>query len=199
MNINCDYFPTLQSRITYINNCLKGALYAQILPYIKKGICQLKDYKDILDILDQAFGDPNRVNNACNKLFRFQQNNKEFSLFFAKFQHLALEGEMPEETLSILLEQSINQELKGMLIHNQPPTQDYHEFAKFLQELENCCQHYKINLQLTSRNYLIITRTATSQLSRTNYTTLPRTMENPALQYTQPAIYNNTIDLLSIY
>ena len=94
--------------MTYVNNCLKGALYAQILPYIKKGICQLKDYEDILDILDRAFGDPNRVNNACNKLFRFRQNNKEFGLFFAEFQRLALEGEMPEETLSILLEQSIN-------------------------------------------------------------------------------------------
>ena len=118
MNINYDCFPTPQSRIIYVNNCLKGALYAQILPYIKKGICQLKDYKDILDILDQAFGDPNRVNNARNKLFRFQQNNKEFGLFFAEFQCLALEGEMPEETLSILLEQLINQELKGMLMYN---------------------------------------------------------------------------------
>ena len=88
----------------YVNNCLKGALYAQILPYVKKRICQLKDYKDILDILDQAFGDLNCVNNACNELFCFQQNNKEFGLFFTKFQYLALEGEMPEETLSILLE-----------------------------------------------------------------------------------------------
>ena len=85
-----------------------------------------------------------------------------------------------------------------MLMHNQPPTQDYHEFAKFLQELENHRRHYEINLQSTSRNYPIITRTATSQLSRINYTTLPRTMENPALQYTQPAVYNNTMDLLSI-
>jgi hypothetical protein len=169
--------------MTYVNNRLKGAPYAQILPYIKKGICQLKDYKDILDILDQAFGDPNHVNNTCNELFCFQQNNKEFGLFFTEFQHLALEGEMPEETLSILLEQSINQELKGMLMHNQPPTQEYYEFAKFLQELENHCQYYEINLQPASRNYPIITRTATSQPLRTSYsTTTPKTIENPTLQ-----------------
>ncbi|KAH1269409.1 hypothetical protein KXW53_000867 [Aspergillus fumigatus] len=48
---------------------LKGAPYAQILPYIKKGICTLNDYQDILDILERAFGDPNRVNNARNELF----------------------------------------------------------------------------------------------------------------------------------
>ncbi|CBF82237.1 hypothetical protein AN5254.2 [Aspergillus nidulans FGSC A4] len=137
MNINRDCFPTPQSRMTYVNNRLKGAPYAQILPYVKKGICQLKDYEDILDILDRAFGDPNRVNNARNELFRFRQNNKEFGLFFAEFQRLALEGEMPEETLSILLEQSINRELKGMLMHNQPPTQDYHDEFDLLSSYRN--------------------------------------------------------------
>jgi hypothetical protein len=92
---------------------------------------------------------------------------------------------MPEETLSTLLEQLINQELKGMLIYNQPPTQEYHEFAKFLQELKNCYQYYKINLQPASRNYPVITRTATSQLLRTSYsTTIPKTIENPTLQQT---------------
>ena len=85
-------------------------------------------------------------------------------------------------------------------MHNQLPTQEYHEFAKFLQELENYCQYYEINLQPASRNYPVITRTVTSQLSRTNYnTTLPRTIENTAPQLTQPAVYNNAMDLLSIY
>jgi hypothetical protein len=199
MNVNRDRFPTPQSRMTYVNNRLKGAPYAQILPYVKKGICQLKDYEDILDILDRAFGDPNRVNNARNELFRFRQNNKEFGLFFAEFQRLALEGEMPEETLSTLLEQSINRELKGMLMHNQPPTREYHEFAKFLQELENRRRHYEINLQPASRNYPTITRTATSQPLRTSYsTTTPKTMENPTLQRTQPTVHNDAMDLSSI-
>lgn len=60
MNVNLDRFPTPQSRMAYVNNRLKGAPYAQILPYIKRGICTLDDYQDILDILERAFGDPNR-------------------------------------------------------------------------------------------------------------------------------------------
>ncbi|KAG0158414.1 hypothetical protein PDIDSM_5928 [Penicillium digitatum] len=68
--------------------------YAQILPSIRDGICQLNDFTDILDILERAFGDPNRARNARNELYRLRQGNKEFSLFFAEFQRLAMEGEM---------------------------------------------------------------------------------------------------------
>lgn len=143
MNVNRDRFPSAQSRMTYVTNRLKGPPYAQILPYIHRGICQLTDYEEILDILDRAFGDPNRVNNARNDLFRLRQTNKDFGVFFAEFQRLALEGEMPEETLPTLLEQAINRELRSMLMHNEPPSRKYHEFAAFLQDLENRRRHYE--------------------------------------------------------
>ncbi|XP_077660544.1 uncharacterized protein AFUA_3G09420 [Aspergillus fumigatus Af293] len=73
------------------------------------------------------------------------QTNKEFGTFFAEFQRLALEGEMPEETLPTLLKQAISYELWSMLMHNQPPSQEYHQFARFLQELENCRRQYTTN------------------------------------------------------
>jgi hypothetical protein len=132
MNVNCNHFLSAQSHITYVTNCLKGPPYAQILPYIYRGICQLTNYEEILDILDCAFGDPNQVNNTCNDLFCLQQTNKDFGVFFAEFQHLALEGEMPEETLPTLLEQAINHKLHSMLMHNKPSSQKYHKFAAFL-------------------------------------------------------------------
>jgi hypothetical protein len=143
MNVNRDRYPTPQSRMTYVTNRLRGPPYAQILPYIKEGICQLPDYKDILDLLDRAFGDQNRVNNARNDLFRLRQTNKDFSTFFAEFQRLALEGEMSQDALPTLLEQAISRELRSMLVHNEPPSRDYHRFANFLQDLENRRRHYE--------------------------------------------------------
>lgn len=143
MNVNYDRFLTPQSRMTYVTNRLKGQPYAQILPYIKKGVCCLSDYEEILDHLEHAFGDPNRVNNARSELFRLRQANKDFSIFFAEFQRLALEGEMSEDSLPVLLEQAINRELRAMLIHHEPPSRQYHNFAKFLQGLENRRQHYE--------------------------------------------------------
>jgi hypothetical protein len=143
LNANRDRFPTPESRMAYVTNRLSGDPYAQVLPYIKEGVCQLPDYKDILTLLDRAFGDPNRVNNARNDLFRLRQTNKDFGIFFAEFQRLALEGEMTEDALSTLLEQAINRELRSMLMHNEPPSREYHQFASFLQDLENRRRHYE--------------------------------------------------------
>ncbi|KAG0158110.1 hypothetical protein PDIDSM_5623 [Penicillium digitatum] len=116
LNINRDRFPTPQSRMTYVTNRLKGIPYAQILPYIRDGICQLNDFTDILDILERAFGDPNRARNARNELI----------------PALAMEGEMHNEALPTMLEQAINRELKGMLLHHEPPKGDYLDLARFL-------------------------------------------------------------------
>jgi hypothetical protein len=71
--------------MAYMTNRLSSNPYAQILPYIKKGVYQLSNYKDILTLLDRAFSDPNRINNARNDLFRLCQTNKDFGTFFTEF------------------------------------------------------------------------------------------------------------------
>lgn len=152
MNVNRDRFPTALSRMAYVSNRLKGQPYAQILPYIKDGVCTLNDYDEMLKILDRAFGDPNRINNARRDLFGLRQNNKDFGMFFAEFQRLALEGEVSEETLPTLLEQAVNRELRGMLMHNEPPSREYHVFANFLQDLENRRRQYETAPAPSARN-----------------------------------------------
>ncbi len=159
MKVNRDRFPTTQSRMAYVTNRLKGPPYAQILPYIKDGECQLSDYDEVLRILDRAFGDPNRVNNARSDLFRLRQNNKDFSLFFAEFQRLALEGEMSEDALSVLLEQAISRELRAMLMHHEPPNRQYPEFANFLQDLENRRHYYENTPAPVSKTYSAVPKT----------------------------------------
>lgn len=64
MKANYDRFPTTQCRMAYVINRVKGPEYAQILPYIKEGVCELSGYNMILDELNDAVGDPNLVNNA---------------------------------------------------------------------------------------------------------------------------------------
>jgi hypothetical protein len=153
MKANRDRFPTPQSRMAYVTNRLKGPAYAQILPHIKEGVCQLSDYDKILDQLDRAFGDPNLVNNARNDLFRLRQSNRDFSTFFAEFQRLALEGQMSEEALPTLLEQAISRELRSMLLHHEPPSREYHQYAAFLQNLENRRQRFNQAVPTPGRSY----------------------------------------------
>lgn len=187
MNVNHDRYPTPQSRMTYVTNRLRGAPYAQVLPYIKRGICQLEDYEEILQILDRAFGDPNRVNNARNELFRLRQANKEFGMFFAEFQRLALEGEMSEDVLPTLLEQAINRELRGMLMHSEPPSREYHQFANFLQDLENRRRHYDNNPSSVARTY--------ASATKPNHTTHP---VRPAEHSATPQSAENSTDAMDL-
>ncbi|VTO86832.1 unnamed protein product [Fusarium graminearum] len=85
LKANHDRFPTALARMSYVTGRLSGRAYAQVLPHIKLGECQLPDYPDIIDLLERAFGDPNRINNARAELFRLRQTHKDFSTFFAEF------------------------------------------------------------------------------------------------------------------
>ncbi|PHH49893.1 Retrotransposon-derived protein PEG10 [Ceratocystis fimbriata CBS 114723] len=115
MTTNHDRFPTAQARMAYVNN----------------------HYQEVLKVLDRAYGEPDQMNRACTKLFRLRQGNKDFATFFSEFQRLALVGKVSEATLPTLLEQNISKELRAMLLHHDPPSYEYHQFANFLQTLES--------------------------------------------------------------
>ena len=180
LTVNRDRFPSSQSRCSYVTSRLSGQPYAQILPYIHRGVCQLNDYEDILDILDRAFGDPNRVNNARNELFQLRQANKDFSSFFAEFQRLALEGEMAEDALPTLLEQAVNRELRSMLMHHEPPSRNYLQFATFLQDLENRRRQYGVPPATVVKPYAQVSRSNPVRAAGPLAPVLRRREENPS-------------------
>lgn len=148
MTTNQDRFPTTQSRLTYVAGRLIGRAYELVLPKIRYGIPQFVDYTELLLDLESAFGDPDRIQNAQNKLYRLRQNNLDFSVFYAEFQRLALEGEMPNSGLTPLLTQAISRELQDMLLHNPAPSREYQTYARHLQELDN---RYRQHQQQTVR------------------------------------------------
>ena len=149
MNANADRFPLATNRMTYVAGRLTGSAYALMLPKIQYGIPQFVDYPQMLEYLEQAFGDPDRAQNAQNKLFQLRQKNLDFSAYFSEFQRLALEGDMPESALTPLLFQGISRELQDMLLHNPPPSQEFSAYASHLQKLDN---RYRQHQQQVARN-----------------------------------------------
>ena len=91
----------------------------------------------MLSYLEKAFGDPDRKQNAENKLYNLKQRNLDFSVFFAEFERLALKSEVPEAALPPLLSQGVSREIQDMLLHNPAPTREYRAFARHLQTLDN--------------------------------------------------------------
>lgn len=137
MTANLDRFPSAASRLTYVAGRLQGDAYNLLLPKMKYGVPQFVDYQQLLEFLESAYGDPDRVQNAQNTLYRLKQRNQEFSTFIAEFDRLAQEGEMAEEALAPLLTQAISRELQDMLLHNEAPTQEYRAYTRHLQKLDN--------------------------------------------------------------
>ena len=149
MNANADRFPHATNRMTYVAGRLTGKAYSLILPKIKYGIPQFIDYPQMLEYLEKAFGDPDRTQNAQNKLFQLKQRNSDFSAYFSEFQRLALESEMPENALVPLLFQGISRELQDMLLHSPAPSSEYTAYVNHLQTLDN---RYRQHQQQVSRN-----------------------------------------------
>ena len=199
LTANCDRFETPISRMTYTMSRLSGDAYNLILLHTSFGVCTLPDYENILHKLDHAFGDPNRVNNARTELFCLRQSNKEFHVFIAEFQRLALEGEMNEDSLPTFLEQAISRELKSMLMNNEPASQEYHAFAKHLQDLDNRMRYYS-NLSALKP---IPPTFATVASKPARYETRPSTTARPATPpatqavVTVPATRGDPMDLSS--
>jgi hypothetical protein len=181
MKANADRFPTATARLTYIAGRLTGKAYDLILPKTVYGVPEFVDYPEMLKYLEDAFGDPDRVQNAQNKLYQLKQKNLDFSVYFSEFQRLALEGEMPEDALTPLLFQGISRELQDMLLHNPSPSRKYRDYANHLQGLDN---RYRQHQQQVARTRNPTTpRPATSYAATTRPTTTasetPRHVQSP--------------------
>ena len=137
LTVNRDRFRTSQERMTYVTSRLSGNAYAQIAPHITRGNHDFTDFEEILRLLEVAFGDPDRVQNAQNELFRLRQKQSDFSSFHAEFERLSLEGELPEIARAPLLMQNISRDLHEMLLHTPAPSKDYRPLVRHLQELDN--------------------------------------------------------------
>jgi hypothetical protein len=85
-----------------------------------------------LNLIEEAFRDPNQVQNAQNVLYCLRQKNQDFSTFHAEFERLALEGEMIEASLGTLLMQNISFELYEMLLHTPTPSKEYRPLVRHL-------------------------------------------------------------------
>ena len=85
-----------------------------------------------MNLIEEAFRDPNRVQNAQNALYRLRQKNQDFSTFHTEFERLALKGEMIEASLGTLLMQNISFELHEMLLHTPALSKEYRPLIRHL-------------------------------------------------------------------
>jgi hypothetical protein len=146
--VNLDRYPTAVGRMAYVNSRLNDESYRLIQPYILHGVCRLRDYQDILDILQKAYGDPNEARTARRKLDAIKQRDRDFATFYAEFQSLSLDSGIEGDALAPLLEKAVSRELHEMLLNNPPANYGYQTLVTHFQGLDIRLQEYRESSRL---------------------------------------------------
>jgi hypothetical protein len=81
-------FPSEQSKLRYAFSRLEGAALEQMIHLVQNNRMNLKTFEAFVTSLDEAYGDPDRVNTAERTLAKLRQGNWDFVTYYAEFQHL---------------------------------------------------------------------------------------------------------------
>ncbi|KAH8149539.1 uncharacterized protein LAJ45_06167 [Morchella importuna] len=102
-------------------NRLESVAANQFLQYVGEEGIALPSMLRFYEILDTAFGDPDRMCTARRNLRNIRQRNRTFADYFTEFQRYAAESEMDEASRIEALMEGINVELDESMIHHETP------------------------------------------------------------------------------
>jgi len=130
-------FPDKQSKMRYAFNRLRGVGLGQILPHVREnGIIGLEDIPALIQLLEAAFGDPNRVATAERKMREIKQKNREFSQYYAEFQVIAADLDWNPSALRNALRIGLSEEMKDSITYSDMP-EDLPAFVTVCQKRDN--------------------------------------------------------------
>jgi len=115
-------FPDEQSKMRYAFNRLRRVALAQILPHVREdGTIGLEDLPAFIQLLEAAFGDPDRVATTEGKMKDIKQKNREFSQYYAEFQVIAADLYSNPSALRKALRMGLSEEMKDSFTYSDMP------------------------------------------------------------------------------
>ena len=134
---DAERMPTEQSRLRYAFSRLEGIALAQVLPHVQDTHINLANVAAVIQLLEEAFGDPDRVATAFRELAALRQKDREFSLYLADFQRIAADLTLGEQSKIEHLRSGLSNELKDTLTGVLEVPEDYAGFVRACQKLDN--------------------------------------------------------------
>jgi hypothetical protein len=117
-------FSDEQSKMRYAFNRLSGLALRQILPHVREdGEIDLGDLTAFIQLLQAAFGDPDRLATAERNMPEIKQKNREFSQYYAEFQVIAADLDWNPLDLRNALRSGLSEEMKDTFIHTDLPNE----------------------------------------------------------------------------
>ena len=129
-------FPDVQHQLRYAAGRLSGIAFDQVLPLIQGTKVVLSDLESFVTLLENAFGDPDRMATAERKLENLKQRNQDFASYYAEFQRYIGDVDWNEGAKRSQLTRGLNNELKDQLVTVDAPSA-FTEYVTRLQHLDN--------------------------------------------------------------
>ena len=134
--LSCSAIPTPALRTAYAFNRLEDRALEQILPYVSEAGIALSDVDELIQVLQNAFADPDAAATAREKLHSLKKGNKEFSSYFAEFQMLIAELDWDQNAKMDALREGLSIELHEKMI-GLPPPANFAALAALCQQLDS--------------------------------------------------------------
>jgi hypothetical protein len=125
-----------QHKLRYVYGYLKGNAQNQIQPYVQTDKISLDDVEALINILEAAFGDPDKVGTASGELDRLMQGNREFSIYYAEFQRLMAILDYDSKAKKAALKRGLSKELQASLIYQTDEPEDFDKFVELCMKLD---------------------------------------------------------------
>jgi hypothetical protein len=126
-----------QSKMPYTLNCLRGVALDQIKPHIEGDrTIGLEDLPAFIQLLEAAFGDPDRVASAEWNMRDIKQKNREFSQYYTEFRVIAADLDWNPSALRNTLKIGMSEETKDSFTYIDMP-EELPAFVPVCQKWDN--------------------------------------------------------------
>jgi hypothetical protein len=137
MSMNADRFPLPQDKLWYAVTRVSGKAKDQVLPYCVGSSVNLTNLAAFEELMQNAFGDPDRRGTAQTTIQHLRQRNQDFSVYLAEFnRHIGYTQWNDEAKKSALLA-GISDELRQHLITVDTTELDTNGLIRTLQNIDN--------------------------------------------------------------
>lgn len=116
LRLKASTFLADQERLRYAVSVLDKDALDQVMPHIGNDRVNLDNLAALITILENAFGNPNRVADAEHKLASLQKGTRDFSTNYAEFQRYASETSWNDSAKLGALRRGLSYRLKQNLI-----------------------------------------------------------------------------------
>jgi hypothetical protein len=130
-------FPDEQSKMQYAFNRLKGVALSPILPHVREdGTIGLDDLPGLIQHLEAAFGDTDRVATAERKMREIKQKNCKIFPYYAEFQIIAADLDWNPSPVRNALRMGLSEEMKYSFTYSNM-AEELPAFVTVCQKREN--------------------------------------------------------------